>query len=63
MKRIVEFCLKWRVLVVAFVILVGVLGARSALNLPIDAVPDITNVQVQILTKVPALGPVDIERT
>ena len=63
MKRIVEFCLKWRVLVFAFVILIGVLGARSALNLPIDAVPDITNVQVQILTKVPALGPVDIERT
>jgi cobalt-zinc-cadmium resistance protein CzcA len=26
-------------------------------------VPDITNVQVQVLTKVPALGPVDVERT
>ena len=63
MKRIVEFCLQWRLLVFAFVILVGVLGVRSALHLPIDAVPDITNVQVQVLTKVPALGPVDIERT
>ena len=63
MKRIVEFCLQGRLLVFAFVILVGVLGVRSALNLPIDAVPDITNVQVQVLTKVPALGPVDIERT
>ena len=63
MKRIVELCLQWRLLVFAFVILVGVLGAGSALRLPIDAVPDITNVQVQVLTKVPALGPVDIERT
>ena len=63
MKRIVELCLQWRLLVFAFVILVGVLGASSALRLPIDAVPDITNVQVQVLTKVPALGPVDIERT
>mgnify|MGYP000098907987 FL=1 len=63
MKRIVEFCLQWRLLVFVFVVLVAVLGARSALQLPIDAVPDITNVQVQVLTKVPALGPVDIERT
>jgi len=63
MKRIVELCLQWRLLVFAFVILVCVLGAGSALRLPIDAVPDITNVQVQVLTKVPALGPVDIERT
>ncbi|MBL9107475.1 MAG: efflux RND transporter permease subunit [Myxococcales bacterium] len=63
MKQIVAFCLQWRLLVLAFVVLVGVVGARSALQLPIDAVPDITNVQVQILTKVPALGPVDIERT
>ena len=63
MKRIVELCLQWRVLVFAFVVLIGVLGAQSALRLPIDAVPDITNVQVQVLTKVPALGPVDIERT
>ena len=63
MKRIVELCLQWRLLVFAFVILISVLGARSALRLPIDAVPDVTNVQVQVLTKVPALGPVDIERT
>jgi cobalt-zinc-cadmium resistance protein CzcA len=33
------------------------------MQLPIDAVPDITNVQVQVLTNVPALGPVDVERT
>src|SRR5690349_15038492 len=37
-------------------------GIRSALSLPIDAVPDVTNVQVQILTDSPALGPLEIER-
>ncbi|MCA9532859.1 MAG: efflux RND transporter permease subunit, partial [Myxococcales bacterium] len=63
MKAILELCLKWRVLVFSFVAMVVALGVRSALVLPIDAVPDITNVQVQVLTNAPSLGPVDIERT
>ncbi len=62
MKQIVELCLRWRVLVLAFVVLVAVVGVRNMLALPIDAVPDITNVQVQVLTQSPALGPVDVER-
>ncbi|MCC7380388.1 MAG: efflux RND transporter permease subunit [Deltaproteobacteria bacterium] len=63
MKKLVELCLKWRLLVLALVVLVAVLGVRNAFHLPIDAVPDITNVQVQVLTNAPALGPVDVERT
>ena len=63
MKTLVELCLKWRLLVFALVILVAAVGVRSAIKLPIDAVPDITNVQVQVLTKAPSLGPVDVERT
>ncbi|MGC4087753.1 MAG: efflux RND transporter permease subunit [Polyangiaceae bacterium] len=63
MKRLVELCLEWRLLVAAFVVIVAVLGLRSVRHLPIDAVPDITNVQVQVLTNAPALGPVDVERT
>ncbi|MBK8593517.1 MAG: efflux RND transporter permease subunit [Sandaracinaceae bacterium] len=63
MKKLLEFCLQWRLLVFAFVVIVAAVGARSAYDLPIDAVPDITNVQVQVLTNVPALGPVDVERT
>lgn len=63
MKRLVELCLRWRFLVMVAAALVVVAGVRSALELPIDAVPDITNTQVQVLTNVPALGPVDVERT
>lgn len=63
MKKLLELCLKWRLLVFAFVALVAAVGFRSALRLPIDAVPDITNVQVQVLTNAPALSPVDVERT
>ena len=36
-------------------LLVGGLGVYSALHLPIDAVPDLTNVQVQVITEAPAL--------
>ncbi len=41
--------------------LLGV-GLYAALHLPVDAVPDITNVQVQVNTTVPALAPEEIER-
>src|SRR5581483_7467161 len=37
-------------------------GFYSLKNLPIDAVPDITNVQVQINTTAPALSPMEIEK-
>ncbi len=63
MKPLLELCLRWRLLVFAFVVMVAALGVHSARDLPIDAVPDITNVQVQVLTNAPALGPVDVERT
>ncbi|MCC7542599.1 MAG: efflux RND transporter permease subunit [Deltaproteobacteria bacterium] len=63
MKKLVDLCLRWRLLVVAFLVIVAASGVRSALELPIDAVPDITNVQVQVLTSAPSLGPVDVERT
>ena len=37
-------------------------GLRAFERLPIDAVPDLTNVQVQVLTSAPELGPIDVER-
>src|SRR5260370_39142265 len=61
-SRILEFALRQRALVIlATVLLLGV-GLWSAVRLPIDAVPDITNVQVQINTEVPALAPEEIEK-
>jgi cobalt-zinc-cadmium resistance protein CzcA len=37
-------------------------GVYSLIKLPIDAVPDVTNVQVQVLTAAPSLAPLEIER-
>lgn len=45
------------VLTAVFVLLGGVAASRVS----IDAVPDVTNVQVQVITQAPALGPVDVE--
>ncbi len=62
LNRLLEFSVRQRVFVLlATVVLIGI-GVYSALRLPIDAVPDITNVQVQVNTSVPALAPEEIEK-
>lgn len=62
MDALIAFCIRQRFLVIFGVLLVGVLGVRAAQQLPIDVVPDVTNVQVQILTNAPALSPVEVEQ-
>ncbi len=59
---IVTQAMRQRAMVVlATLILIGT-GIWSALNLSVDAVPDITHVQVQVNTAVPALAPEEIEK-
>lgn len=60
--RIFEFALRQRVFVLMGALALIAAGVWSALRLPVDAVPDITNVQVQINTAVPAFSPEEIER-
>jgi Cu/Ag efflux pump CusA len=60
--RIFEFALCQRVFVLMGALALIAAGVWSALRLPIDAVPDITNVQVQINTTVSALSPEEVER-
>jgi cobalt-zinc-cadmium resistance protein CzcA len=62
MRRLLAFVLEQRLLVFALTGLLVAVGAWSALRLPIDAVPDVTNVQVQINTNAPALSPLEVER-
>ncbi|MDH5490553.1 MAG: efflux RND transporter permease subunit, partial [Myxococcales bacterium] len=61
MDRLVGFCVRHRFVVIFVVLLVGALGLRLAESLPIDVVPDVTNVQVQVLTNAPSLGPLEVE--
>lgn len=62
MKSLIAFCISHRFVVIFMVLLVGAVGVRAAKELPIDAVPDVTNVQVQVLTNAPALAPVEVEQ-
>ncbi|MEP0848072.1 MAG: efflux RND transporter permease subunit [Phycisphaerae bacterium] len=62
MHRIIDFSLNNRFLVVVLWLLVVAAGVNSLFKLPIDAVPDVTNIQVQILTNSPGLPPEEVER-
>lgn len=62
-SKIVLYSIRYRWLVILITGLVAIAGWQSFLGLPIDAVPDITNIQVQVNTQVEALGPEEIERT
>jgi heavy metal efflux system protein len=61
-SRIIEFSIRRRWLVVLACFIASALGVWSLARIPIDAVPDITNNQVQINTVAPALSPVEIEK-
>jgi Cu/Ag efflux pump CusA len=59
---LIHFAVSQRLLVMLMVAIMIGAGVYSIQSLPIDAVPDVTNVQVQILTSAPALAPLEIER-
>lgn len=63
LNLIVEKALRNRLWIVAFFLVFAGYGIYQATSLPIDAVPDITNVQVMINTKTGALDPERIEKT
>ena len=60
--RILAFSVHQRWLVALLTLAAAAFGGWSMTKLPIDAVPDITNNQVQINTIAPALSPIDIEK-
>lgn len=62
LSRIIEFSIKNKLIVGLLVIGLIIYGALEVKKLPIDAVPDITNNQVQVITVASALGATDIER-
>ncbi len=62
LERILDLSIRHRVTILLLTLAVAVVGAFSLRRLPIDAVPDITNNQVQINTVYPALSPAEIEK-
>ena len=62
LNRIIEFSIRNKLIVGIFVFLLIGYGSYQATQLPIDAVPDITDNQVQVITIAPSFGATDIER-
>jgi cobalt-zinc-cadmium resistance protein CzcA len=62
LETILQFSIRNRWMVVLFTIIVAGIGINALTELPIDAVPDITNNQVQINVEYPALSPLEIEK-
>ena len=61
-ERLIAFALKQRLLVIIGVFLLVGAGVYAFNKLPIDAFPDVTNVQVQIITEAPGRSPVEVEK-
>jgi len=60
--RLLDASVRFRWAVLFITLAVAAYGAFQLFRLPIDAVPDITNKQVQVNVSAPALGPLDMER-
>jgi heavy metal efflux system protein len=59
---LLEFSLRQRILVIGLACLLSVVGVIAFQSIPIDAYPDVTNIQVQVLTEAAGLSPVEVER-
>ncbi len=62
LNRIIGFSVRNKLVVALFTIALIIYGVFELFKLPVDAVPDITNNQVQIITIAPSYGATDIER-
>ncbi len=60
--RLLDASVRFRWAVVGLTLVVAIYGVFQLLKLPIDAVPDITNKQVQVNVSAPQYGPLDMER-
>ena len=62
-EKLIIFALQQRVFVLLIVVVVAIAGWRAWSGLPVEAFPDVQDVQVQIITQVPGQAPEEVERT
>ncbi len=63
LEKLITFALQQRVFVLAGVVVLLVAGIRAADNLPVEAFPDVQDVQVQIITQARGQAPEEVERS
>lgn len=62
LERIIQFCLQRKALIISASLLIIIAGIYSYTKLPVDAFPDVTSVQVEIVSEAPGLSALEIER-
>src|SRR5512141_1113418 len=62
LEKLITYTLKQKGMVVFFALVIVVFGIYSYLRLPIDAFPDVTNIQVEVVSRADGLSAVEIER-
>jgi cobalt-zinc-cadmium resistance protein CzcA len=62
LRRLIEFCVRKRLPVLAITLVIAAYGVKAYLDLPVEAFPDVTNLQVQVIAQLPGLAPEEIER-
>jgi cobalt-zinc-cadmium resistance protein CzcA len=62
LKHLIDACVARRVAVVAFTVGVAIYGFTAYEDTPIEAFPDVTNYQVNVITQAPGLAPEEVEK-
>ncbi len=62
LTALIDISLNNRLLVVVLFCLLAIAGIYSATVIPIDAVPDLTNTQVMVITETPGMSPIEVEQ-
>lgn len=62
LRGLIDFCVRKRLTVLAATLAIAAYGVRAYLALPVEAYPDVTNLQVQVIAQLPGLAPEEIER-
>jgi cobalt-zinc-cadmium resistance protein CzcA len=62
LDRLIDSSLRHRLLVIVGVVILVGFGIWSFLRIPIDAFPDVTNIQVEVLSNAPGLSPLEVEK-
>ena len=61
LNRLIQFSLSQRPLILAFALVVFILGIKTATELPVEVLPDLTKPTVTILTESPGFSPEEVE--
>src|SRR5215510_11998363 len=62
LRPLIEFCVRKRLPVLVITGAIAAYGVKTYLELPVEAFPDVTNLQVQVIAQLPGLAPEEIER-